>query len=200
MQLLLEGMIIKTKLATTIAFLVFINVNLKSQTENEDAGKTYFGLHGGFSTRKIEGSNYHFFYGGTILYNWENNLSSSSITRSSSLYIGEKIKDQNKSYSNKIDFTYGKIYRLAEKHKLFNRVYFIFFTGASFTSFNYFEDEAAWKNNRTKNLAAFGIPLGIGWSGNFGGSTYSNFVFRYHIVQKLVPCGEYYFNFFVRIF
>lgn len=157
-------------------------------------------MHGGFSTRRIEASNYHFFYGATILYNWENSFAASSITRSNSFYLSESVKDHNKSYNNKIEFTYGKIYRLAEKHKLINKVYFLLFAGASYTSFNYFEDESAWKDNRTKNLTAFGIPFGIGLSEEPSGSTYSNFMIRYHIVHKLVPSGEYCFNFFVRIF
>ncbi|MCF8296845.1 MAG: hypothetical protein K9H48_15800 [Melioribacteraceae bacterium] len=186
-----------------IAFFIGLEISLYSQSNtNNDYDALYFGPLGGLSSRKVNVSNYHLFYGVSVMYNWGNNLISLSYIRSKSIYInfGNDNNEHDNSSYQRFELNFGKGFRLSKDHKLFKEIYMSVSSGLAYNIFNYFENQLAWSQNKVKKMDRLSIPIGVSISNRIGNLFYVGFEFKHHVIQKLISHGESKLFFMVKIF
>lgn len=179
--------------------LIALSSHVYSQAEEKD--KLFVGLQAGFSNSILESSNYFYVLGGSLVYYQQRNSYALSYIQKTPLVFnfGDSNKDEDKSIHHRLEASYQRTFRLAEKHKLFSKFYYTLSAGISYNSFKFYPNDRNWSRKILSNKTVVGIPLAFSYRRFFTSSFLFESHFKQNILYKLKPNFEGTFSLMVKI-
>jgi hypothetical protein len=140
-----------------------------AQEQEKSPSVSYFGGFLSFSPMLVEYSKYLFAFGGQAIYPMDNQYISLEYHRSNGAYSrpSDYYPDDD-SNIDRIEFCYGRIGHISDRHELLRGGRIGVFIGLSYYTIKYYADETAYIQRHASYAHGIGIPIGFTATNSFG--------------------------------